>query len=133
MPKLIKIPQPVIFKNPINNVPEGTVTFREYLELALFNNPSFDNPAGWRLTAKLSASAAVAKDTWLIDNSDWERLKEADSNPAYVGVGANGEKAGVPGIRGMTPGGARQLLIFSDAIQDAVDTDEKPAPKKAKA
>lgn len=131
MPKAIKIPENLVIRNLFTQEAEQAVSFHNYLELAIFGNPQFDNPAGWRLTAKLAATASLVKpgSEWVIDSADWEKLKNADENPMQISFDHAGQKIQVPGIRGCGPSQARQLLAFSDAIQNATDlaTEKKDA------
>ena len=132
MPKQITPPEPVKLRDPISKTyfAQPAFRFEHYLEMAVFQNPKLDNPKGWRWAAKIvtlvsqnTNQATGITGPFVLTDEDWKLLADCDADPEYVELDDNGQKSAGKGFRGISASIARQLLPFSDCIQEATSTE----------
>jgi hypothetical protein len=128
MPKYITIPGDVSFRNPLDGAPTGEkMTFAEFVRGKLMVHPRWmqtysDVKAAFAIDEALSK----ANDWMILDEAVWKKLADVCDAPAYQAPGPMGPQL-QPGLVGLPPLLAPQLLSFFDAIMKPSESQPEKA------
>ncbi len=132
MAKSFTVPKPVVVKNQQGLAyNEPAIKFETYLEMAVFDNPKLDNPKGYRWSSKILNLVTQNTDPKngagttpiVLSDEDWTLLSNYLENPAHTSFDQMGQKQAVEGVKGYLPHVCRQLMVFVDAVADAVTVE----------